>query len=61
MNDKEIENIHTVDVSVTAETMDDHVHVLRQNGYLVRPKFTNYSYLALSFVLGAYIIGTILQ
>ena len=35
MNDKDIENINTVDVKITAESVDAHVICLRENGYKV--------------------------
>ena len=35
MNDKEIEKIQTLDVNVSAESMDAHVLCLRENGYKV--------------------------
>ena len=35
MTDKEIENIQTIDVNVTAESIDAHVLCLRENGYKV--------------------------
>ena len=38
MTDNELENIHTVDVKVTAESMDAHVQCLRDNGYSVTKK-----------------------
>ena len=40
MTDNELENIHTVDVKVTAESMDAHVQCLRDNGYSVTKKIT---------------------
>ena len=36
MDDKELEKIETVDVTVTAETMDVHVDVLKANGYSIQ-------------------------
>ena len=33
MNDKDLEQIQTVDVKITAETVDAHVLCLRENGY----------------------------
>ena len=35
MTDNEIENIQTVDVIVTAESIDAHVMCLKENGYKV--------------------------
>ena len=42
MNDKDIEQIQTVDVTVTAESMDAHVICLRENGYKVFKKTSAY-------------------
>ena len=48
MNDKQIEKIQTVDVSVTAESIDAHVICLRENGYKVEKNFTSWTkYLSL--------------
>ena len=55
MDDKQIENIQTVDVSVTAETMDAHVLCLRENGYKVEKSFTSWTKYTMAFLLGAYI------
>ena len=56
MNDKQIENIQTVDVNVTAESIDAHVICLRQNGYKVEKTFTSWTKYIMAFLLGAYII-----
>tara|TARA_B100000214_G_C23866592_1_gene580558 strand:- start:479 stop:661 length:183 start_codon:yes stop_codon:yes gene_type:complete len=56
MNDKQIENIQTVDVNVTAESIDAHVICLRQNGYKVEKTFTSWTKYTMAFLLGAYII-----
>ena len=56
MDDKQIENIQTVAVSVTAETMDAHVLCLRENGYKVEKTFTSWTKYTMAFLLGAYII-----
>ena len=61
MNDNEIETINTIDVNVTAESMDAHVICLKENGYNVMKKSTTYLRYVLFFMLGAYSIGTILQ
>ena len=42
MNDNEIEQINTIDVNVTAESMDAHVICLKENGYNVMKKSTTY-------------------
>ncbi|RPG12883.1 MAG: hypothetical protein CBD92_000785 [Pelagibacteraceae bacterium TMED232] len=56
MNDKQIENIQTVDVNVTAESIDAHVLCLRENGYKVEKTFTSWTKYTMAFLLGAYII-----
>ena len=56
MNDKQIENIQTVDVKVTAESIDAHVLCLRENGYKVEKTFTSWPKYTMAFLLGAYII-----
>jgi len=61
MNDKEIEKIQTIDVSVTAESLDAHVMCLRQNGYSIQKAYYRLTQLAISFLLGAFIVGSILQ
>ena len=56
MDDKQIENIQTVDVKVTAESIDAHVLCLRENGYKVEKTFTSWTKYTMAFLLGAYII-----
>ena len=53
MDDKQIENIQTVDVSVTAETMDAHVLCLRENGYKVEKTFTSWTKIHYGFFIGS--------
>lgn len=60
MNDKQIENIQTVDVKVTAESIDAHVLCLRENGYKVEKTFTSWTKYTMAFLLGAYIIQMLL-
>ena len=43
MTDKEIENIQTIDVNVTAESIDAHVLCLRENGYKVERARTSWT------------------
>ena len=61
MNDKQLEQIQTVDVNITAESVDAHVICLRQNGYKVLKKSTTYSYYLMYFLLGGFIIGSMLS
>ena len=60
MNDKELEQLETVDVTVTAESMDAHVICLRENGYRVFKSFSLYTRYILFFVLGATVMGALL-
>ena len=60
MNDKEIEKIQTIDISVTAESLDAHIMCLRQNGYSIQKAYCRLTQLAISFLLGAFIVGSIL-
>ena len=59
MDDKQIENIQTLDVDVTAESMDAHVICLKENGYKVEKNFTSWTKFIMAFLLGAYIIQTV--
>tara|TARA_B100001057_G_C22197907_1_gene699618 strand:- start:341 stop:526 length:186 start_codon:yes stop_codon:yes gene_type:complete len=61
MDDKDIENINTVDVNITAESVDAHVICLRDNGYKVLKNTSLLTRYALFFILGAFIMGNILQ
>ena len=60
MNDKDIEQINTVDVNITAESIDAHVICLRENGYKVLKNSTTYTRYIFFFLLGAFIMGSIL-
>ena len=40
MRNKDIENIETVDITVTQESMDAHVQCLKDNGYRINKPFT---------------------
>jgi hypothetical protein len=61
MNDKQLEQIQTVDVNITAESVDAHVICLRENGYKVLKKSSIYSYYLMYFLLGGFIIGSMLS
>ena len=61
MNDKEIEKIQTIDISVTAESLDAHVICLRQNGYSVQKAYYRLTQLTIAFLFGAFIVGRVLQ
>ncbi len=60
MNDKDIENINTVDVKITAESVDAHVICLKENGYKVLKKSSVYTHYLMYFLLGGFIIGSML-
>ena len=60
MNDNDLEQINTVDVNITAESIDAHVICLRRNGYHVLKKSNLYTRLLLVFLLGAFIMGSII-
>ena len=61
MEDKELEKIQTIDITVTAESLDAHVICLRQNGYSIQKAYYRLTQLAIAFLLGAFIIGTFLK
>jgi hypothetical protein len=60
MNDNELEQINTVDVNVTAESMDAHVICLKENGYRIFRPFSLYTRYIMFLLLGAFITGTVL-
>jgi len=60
MNDKDIENINTVDIKITAESVDAHVICLKENGYRVLKKSSIYTNYIMYFLLGGFIIGSML-
>ena len=61
MNDRELEKIQTVDISITAESLDAHVMCLKQNGYSIQKAYYRLTQLSISFLLGAFIVGSILK
>ena len=61
MTDNDLEQIQTVDVDITAESIDAHVICLRENGYKVLKKTSVITRYALFFLLGAFLMGNILQ
>jgi hypothetical protein len=60
MNDEQLEQIQTVDVNITAESIDAHVICLRENGYKISRPFSLYTRYTLFFLLGATVMGAIL-
>ena len=61
MTDKDLEQINTVDVNITAESIDAHVICLRRNGYEVLKRSSAYTHYLLSFLIGAFTIATLIQ
>ena len=61
MTDNDLEQIQTVDVKITAESIDAHVICLSENGYKVIKRSSAYTHYLLSFLIGATIIGSILH
>ena len=61
MTDKDLEAIQTVDVDITAESIDAHVICLRDNGYKVLKKSSVYTHYLFSFLLGGFAIATFFQ
>ena len=61
MTDKDLEQINTVDVNITAESIDAHVNSLRRNGYKVLKRSSAYTHYLLSFLIGAFTIATLIQ
>ena len=61
MDDKDLEQINTVDVNITAESIDAHVICLRENGYKVLKKTSVITRYTLFFLLGAFLMGSLLQ
>ena len=61
MTDKDLEQINTVDVNITAESIDAHVICLRRNGYKVQKRSSAYTHYLLSFLIGAFTIATLIQ
>ena len=63
MTDKELENMETVDITVTQESMDAHVQCLKKNGYAVRKRFnfTTLSLWIMFYTLGLYTMAVLLK
>jgi len=59
MTDNDIEDIQTVDINVTAESIDAHVMCLKENGYRVEKSWSTWTKYLLVFLLGGYIIGVV--
>ena len=61
MHDKDLEQMQTVDVNITAESIDAHVICLRENGYKVFAKSSLITRYRASFLLGGFIVGSLLS
>ena len=61
MTDKDLEQIQTVNVNITAESIDAHVICLRRNGYKVLKRSSVYTHYLLSFLIGAFAVASVLQ
>jgi len=54
MTQKDIENLDTVDITVTQESMDAHLQCLRDNGYKINKPFTLFTSNALWVTIGIF-------
>jgi len=59
MNDKNIDQLEYVDVKVTPETMEVHVHVLKENGYSIQKKTYLFTTCLMCFLAGMYLMGLV--
>ena len=59
MDDKDIEQIEYVNVKLTPETMDVHVHVLKENGYSIKKKAYVFTTCLMCFMAVMYLMGLI--
>ena len=61
MNDNDIDQIEYVDVKVTPETMEIHLHVLKQNGYSIQKRAYVFTTCLMCFLAGLYLMGLLTQ
>ena len=61
MNDNDIDQIEYVDVKVTPETMEIHLHVLKQNGYSIQKRAYVFTTCLMCFLAGMYLMGVLTQ
>jgi len=59
MNDRDIDQIEYVNVNVTPESMDVHLHVLKENGYSIKKKSYLLTTCLICFLAGMYLMGLI--
>ncbi len=57
MKDKDIDQLEYVDVKVTPESMDVHLHVLKENGYSIQKKAYLLTTCLICFLSGMYLMG----
>ena len=61
MNDKDIDQIEYVDVKVSPESMEIHLHVLKQNGYSIQKRAYVFTTCLTCFLAGFYLMGLLTQ
>ena len=61
MNDKDIDQIEYVDVKVSPESMEVHLHVLKENGYSIQKKAYLLTTCLICFLAGMYLMGLLTQ
>ena len=61
MTDKELEDIQTVNVNVTPESVDLHVEIIRDNGYTIMKNYSLYTRYVTILLLGMWIMGMVLN
>jgi len=61
MNDNDIDQIEYVDVKVTPESMEIHLHVLKQNGYSIQKRAYIFTTCLMCFLAGMYLMGLLTQ
>jgi len=61
MNDKDIDQIEYVDVKVSPESMEIHLHVLKENGYSIQKKAYLLTTCLICFLAGMYLMGLLTQ
>ena len=61
MTDKELEDIQTVNVNVTPESVDLHVEIIRDNGYTIMKNYSLYTRYVAILLLGMWIMGMVLD
>tara|TARA_B100000927_G_C16449430_1_gene463183 strand:- start:413 stop:607 length:195 start_codon:yes stop_codon:yes gene_type:complete len=61
MTDKELEDIQTVNVNVTPESVDLHVEIIRDNGYTIMKNYSLYTRYVAVLLLGMWIMGMVIN